>query len=288
MDDVPQSITLFFTEPAHFVTAIPNDGTSRRVLITGHGQFRARLTWIALHSLRLVAGEESLPRIAFVTVPDHMILIVLQCKPYPPPIWGELVMQAGEILTFGPGSSAHARTEGPCRWATLLVPVRDLVRYGRGMVGKKFGVPTRVQRWLPRKAPEALLRRLHAAAIRAVEKGRPELINQTSAHGLDQQIIEALIGCLSSGSMVAETPMMSRYREIMFRFEGLLENHDHDNLRPAEVRASLGVSEWMLCRACRIHLGMSSSNYLRLRRKQRVHPAKRKGARRVAGVDLHQ
>src|SRR5271167_3420786 len=93
-DDVPQSITLFFTDPAHFLAAIPNDGTSRRLVITGHGRFRARLTWIALESLRLVAGGESLSRIAFVTVPDHMILVVLQREPFPAPIWGEIVMQA--------------------------------------------------------------------------------------------------------------------------------------------------------------------------------------------------
>jgi AraC-like DNA-binding protein len=288
MDDVPQSITLFFTEPGHFVTAVPHNGTSRRVLITGHGRFRARLTWIALESLRVVAGEESLPRIAFVTVPQHMILVVLQRKPYPPAIWGEIVMQAGEILTFGPGSSAHARTEGPSRWATLLVPVRDLARFGRAMVGREFVMPTRIQRWLPAKAPGRLLQRLHAATIRAVERGHPELINQESAHGLDQQIIEALIGCVSTGSVVAETPVMRRYREIMFRFEALLEKHDHDNLRAAELGTSLGISQWMLCRACRIHLGMSPSNYLRLRRKQRVHHAKRNGARRVPGLYLHQ
>jgi len=285
---VPQSITLFFTEPSHFETAIPSDGTSRRVLITGHGLFRARLTWIALESLRVVAGEESLSRIAFVRVPDHMILVVLQRAPYPAPIWGEIVMQAGEILTFGPGSCAHARTEGRCRWATLLVSVRDLARYGRAIAGKKFSVPIRTQRWHPPRAPGELLGRLHATAIGAVETGHPELINQTSARALDQQIIEALIGCLSAGPIATEAPTMRRYREIMIRFEALLETHDHDKLRTAEIGAALAVSQWVLCRACQIHLGMSPASYLRLRRLQRVHRARRSGARRVPGIDLHE
>jgi AraC-like DNA-binding protein len=279
---------LFFTKPAHYVAALPNDGTSRRVLITGHGQFRARLTWIALDSLRVVAGEESLSRIAFVTVPDHMILVVLQREPYPAPIWGEIVMQPGEIVTFGPGSCAHARTNGPCRWATLLVPVRDLAHYGRVMVGKKFSMPIRTQRWLPSRAPGRVLCRLHAAAIRAVETGHPELINQTSGHSLDQQIIEALIGCLSAGPIAAETPTMRRYREIMVRFEALLEKHDHDNLRTTEIGVALGTSQWALSRACRIHLGMTPASYLHLRRMQRVHRARRGGARHVAGIDLHE
>jgi AraC-like DNA-binding protein len=287
MDDVPQSITLYFTDPAHFVAAIPSDGTSRRLVITGHGQFRARLTWIALNSIRVVAGEESVARIAFVTVPDHMILVVLRRHPYPAPIWGEIVMRAGEIMTFGPGSCAHARSEGPCRGATLLVSVRDLTRYGRMMVGREFAVPVRTQRWGPPREPDSRLRRLHAAAIRAVETGHPELINRESGPGLDQQIVEALIECMSAGPIAADTPTMRRYGATMARFEALLENHDHDNLRAAVISAALGISQWALCRACRMHLGMSPAGYLRLRRMQQVYRARRSGARRVAGIDLH-
>jgi hypothetical protein len=287
MDGVPQSITLFFTDPAGFVAAIPNDGTSRRLVITGHGQFRARLTWVALHSLRLVAGEESLSRIAFVSVPNHMVLVVLRREPHPAPIWGEIVVKPREILTFGPGARAHVRTEGPCRWATILVPVRDLVRYGTVVACDTCIAPYRTRRWLPRAAPARSLHQLHAAAIRAVETGRPELINQEAAHGLDQQIIESLLECLSNGPITERTPVMRRYRDIMVRFEALLEDHDHDNLNATEVSAALSISQWALGRACRIHLGMSAASYLRLRRRQRVRHQRQTGMRRVPGIDLH-
>jgi AraC-like DNA-binding protein len=287
VDGLPQSITLFFTDPAHFLAAIPNDGTSRRVLITGHGRFRARLTWIALDSLRVVAGEESLSRIAFVTVPDHMVLIVLQRQPYPAPVWGDITMHAGELVTFGPGSCAHARTDGPCRWATLLVPVRDLARLGRVVVGKTFSVPSGIQRWRPPRAPDIRLRQLHAAAIRAVETGHPELISPEAAHGLDQQMIEVLIECLCSSPTAADTPVARRYREIMAQFEAVIANQDHGNLRTAEICTALGISQWVLCRACQMHLGMSAASYLRLRKKQRVHLVPRSRLRHVARIDLH-
>jgi hypothetical protein len=39
--------------------------------------FRARLTQVALHSLRLSATDEHLPRIAFVAVPADTILVLL-------------------------------------------------------------------------------------------------------------------------------------------------------------------------------------------------------------------
>jgi len=285
---VPQSLTLSFTHPADFVAAIPKDGTSRRLVITGHGRFRARLTWIDLDSLHVVAGEESLSRIAFVRVPDHLVLVVLQRAPYPAPIWGDIVMRPGEILTFGPGATAHTRTEGPCQWATILVPVRDLARYGRGMVGDTGGAPIRAQRWLPPRESGKLLLRLHAAVIRAVETGHPELISREAAHGLEQQIIEALIECLSPGPITADTLTTRRDREIMGRFEGLFENQHHDNWRVPEIAAALGISQWALRHTCQIHLGMSAFSYLRLRRVQIKHRARRGGGRGVVGIDLHR
>ena len=44
------------------------DGCTNLV-VTGQGSFRARLTRIALHRLRLVTAEEFLARISFFSVP---------------------------------------------------------------------------------------------------------------------------------------------------------------------------------------------------------------------------
>jgi AraC-like DNA-binding protein len=285
---VPQSITLLFTDPTGFVAAIPYDETSRHLVITGHGRFRARLTWVALNSLRLVAGEESLARITFVTVPNDMVLVVLRREPYSAPIWGEIVLQAQEMLTFGPGSRAHVRTDGPSRWATVLVPVRDLARYGRRIIGKTFTGPNCTHRWVRPSVSYRNLRYLHTAAIRAVETGHPELISEEAAHGLDQQIMEALVECFSVDPIVAHTPTMRRYCDIMARLEALLDRHYNGRIMIAELGAALGVSPWTLGRACQIHLGISAASYVRLRRMQRRHPAQLGESRGVPGIDLHQ
>lgn len=73
---MPVSVTSVFTEPHDLAAALAHEG-SRRLVVTGQGQFRARLTRVALDSLRLLAGEESLARIAFVAVPDYMVLVAL-------------------------------------------------------------------------------------------------------------------------------------------------------------------------------------------------------------------
>ena len=269
MDDVPESVTSFFTEPADFAAALENEGGGS-LIITGHGRFRARLTRVALVHLRLLAGEESLSRIAFVTVPDHMILIVLQSGSHPAPFWGGIVMQAGEIITVGPGSRAYMRTDGACRWTTILVPVRDLARYGREMVAETFTIPDHIRQWQPPRAAERVLRHLYGASIRTVEAGHPELIGREAAHGLDQQIIDALVECLSAGSIATEMPTVRRYQVIMARFEALLEKPDHDNASLTTNCTALGVSQWILRRGCQMHLGMSPASYLRLREMRRA------------------
>src|SRR5208282_1721177 len=65
---MPGSVTSVFSEPEDFQTALREDGMLG-MLIIGRGRFQARLTQITLHRLRLLAAEEHLSRIAFVTVP---------------------------------------------------------------------------------------------------------------------------------------------------------------------------------------------------------------------------
>jgi AraC-like DNA-binding protein len=264
MDDVPESVTSFFTEPADFAAALANNGGGSLV-ITGRGRFRAQLTRIALDHLRLLSGEESLSRIAFIAVPDHMILIALQSGNRTAPVWGGIMIQADEIITFGPGSCAHMRTNGSCKWAIILAPVRHLARYGYEMIGETFCVPNGIRQWRPPRAASRPLRGLYAAAIRAVEGGHPQLIGREAAHGLDQQITGALVECLSAGSILVETLAMRRYQEIMARVEALLEKPDHDNVSIAAMSAALGVSPRVLHRACQLHLGINPAVYLRLR-----------------------
>lgn len=259
-----ESVTSFFTEPADFAAALARAGI-RGLIITGHGQFRAGLTGVALEALRLSAGEESLSRIAFVTVPDHKILVALRSRTRPAPIWGGVTIQANEIMTFGPGSRVHMRTGNDCRWATILVKARDLARYGRVLAGDAFAVPMGVRRWQTPQARAKRLSSLHAAAVRAVEGGHAQFMSREAAHGLDQQIINALLDCLSGGSIRAETASVLRCQEVMVRFEALLEKQSVGSPGMAGIEAALGLSPLALRRCCQNHLGMSADSYLKLR-----------------------
>jgi hypothetical protein len=121
---MPGSVTSVFSEPGDFEAALREEG-GLGLLITGRGQFRARLTQVRLHRLRMSAAEEQLSRIAFVAVPADLILVLLPIDGRPAPIWGGIGMRAGEIMTLGPGQRIHARTEGPSRSGSIWLPAQD-------------------------------------------------------------------------------------------------------------------------------------------------------------------
>jgi hypothetical protein len=96
--EMPGSVTSVFGEPDDFQAALRPDGVIS-LLVTGHGQFRARLTQGTLPHLRLSAGDEYLSRIAFVAVPADMLLVALAIDDRPAPIWGGTEMPVGELIT---------------------------------------------------------------------------------------------------------------------------------------------------------------------------------------------
>jgi hypothetical protein len=232
---MPGSVTSVFSEPDDFEAALRADGVLG-LLATGRGRFRARLTQITLHRLRLSAPEEHLPRIAFVAVPADTILVLLPIGGGSSPIWGGIAMRTGEIITLGSDQRVHARTDGPCRWGTIRLPARDLARYGRVLSGAGFAVPQFIARWRPPPLDRRELHELHQAAIRSAEIRARVLIDGEAAHGLEQQLINALVDCLSAGPL-DEDMSAPQHRDILARFEDLLRVQPF--LRVAEICAAV-------------------------------------------------
>jgi AraC-like DNA-binding protein len=57
--------TATFANPDDYQAGI--DGASVNFIVTGGGDFKARLTWLNLHHLHVLRGCENLPRIAFIS-----------------------------------------------------------------------------------------------------------------------------------------------------------------------------------------------------------------------------
>ena len=227
---MPGSVTSVFSEAEDFEAALREEGCLG-LLVTGPGAFRARLTQVALHRLRLSAAEEYLPRIALVAAPADMILVVLPYGNGPPPIWGGIGMRTSDIMTLGTGQRLHTRTDGPSRWGSIWLPAAELVRYGSALTGAIFAVPSAARWLLLRPAMRRRLRHLHAAAIGAVESRSPAFIDAETAHGLEQQLIDALVESLSKGSAIEVAAATRRHQDLAVRFEALLATPPERSLR---------------------------------------------------------
>jgi hypothetical protein len=264
---MPRSVTSAFSEVEDFEAALRQEGCLG-LLVTGAGQFRARLTQIALHRLRLSATDEQLPRIALVAVPAETLLVSLARGRASAPIWGGVRLGTHEIMTLGAGQRLHMRTDGPCRWGSIWLPATELVEYGRVLSGANFAVPSTAQCCRLRPAMSRHLRHLHSAAIGLVERRSNAFIGGEAAHGLEQQLIEVLVECLSKGSAIEATCDTIGHQDIAVRFEALVHTRPERALRKAEICKTLEISARTLCIACEEQLGMGPAEYVRRRRMQ--------------------
>jgi AraC-like DNA-binding protein len=271
---VPGSATSGFVEPEHFEAALRAD-CCLSLVITSRGQFRARLTQIMLHQLRLLSAEEQVPRIALIAVPSDMVLVVLPPVDRATLIWAGISMQTGDLLALGPGQRVYARTHGPCRWGALLLPTATLAEYHQIMPGAALCAAPTIQCWRPPRVPERRLRSLCKVAIRTAGAHPGWLIDAQAAHGLEQQVVEALIECLPTGRPKPDYLAGRPQRDIMLRFEEVLYAKRRPGLRLADLCAVIGVSERTLRAYCQTQLGMGPRRYIHVRRMQLVRRALR-------------
>jgi AraC-like DNA-binding protein len=283
MIKMPGTITSAFSEPEDFEAALRLEGCIG-LWITGRGEFRAQLTQVTLHRLRLSATTEQLSRIAFIAVPADMVIVSFPISNGTAPVRGGIRIRPGDIMTLGPGEHVHVRTLGPRRWGTVWIPVQELVRYGSALTGAPFAAPPVARRWQPPPAAGRRLRSLHAAAIRMAAIRPQVFLHAETAHGLEQQLIHAVVECLSTGSIVESSPATRQNQAIMARFEQVLQTQPDRKVRMTEICAVLGVSDRRLRSLCTEYLGLSPIGYDRLRRISLVRRALRAGDSNAASV----
>jgi AraC family transcriptional regulator, ethanolamine operon transcriptional activator len=271
---MPGSVVSLFSEAEDFEVALREEGCAG-LLVTGRGVFRSRLVQVTLHRLRLFAAEERLARISITAVPADDILVTFVMGEGASPVWAGSEIRAGEIVTVGPCEKLHARTSGPSFWGAVRVRERELLRYGGILRGERFAIPKGITRWRPAPAAARQLYQLHRAAIRTAETRAAPLADRVTAHGLEQQIVGALIECLLPISAEAESSVAKRHRNILARFGELLQAGS--GRRVNDICAEIGVSERLLRRCCRMQLGISPTDYRRLQAMQQVYRELRRG-----------
>jgi hypothetical protein len=264
---MPGSTISAFGEPDDYQAELRRDG-GFDLLVTGRGEFWAQLSRVELSRIKLVAGEESLSRISFISLPQQMVRVSLPARAGTLLFWDGIPSHAGGIVTHSGGLRLHERTEGPSLWGVLWVSMTNLRKYGQALIGPTFDIPPGACWWRP--APKALscLVDLHDSAIR-ISKAHPRMAaGAEAARGLELQLFDALVGCMLVAKAETSVDAARRQVDITSQLEDFIQANSQQNHSESEICAALGVSARALRTSCKTLLGMGPMRYLHLRRTQ--------------------
>jgi hypothetical protein len=108
-------------------------------------------------------------------------------------------LRRGEIVFHSLGQQLHQRTTAPSAWGSIALRPASLLTYGKTLVGREVVPPSFGQILRLSWADRRQLLRLHAEAVRIAETRLDHISNAEVARALQQDLIWALMACLTTG-----------------------------------------------------------------------------------------
>jgi AraC-like DNA-binding protein len=270
-----------FTDPDDYTAAIR--GASAELTVIGRGRFSAKLTRIDLHRLWMHRFSDNLPRIAHSANVSGRTFVSFRTQPGPSLLSAGLEMRPTDIMRHYEGQSSFQHSSGSASFGYMSLPIEEMASVGAEIAGCDLTPPRDMLIVTPPPAAMAKLQRLHAAAGRLAEEAPSVIAHPEAAHGLEQALIEALVGCLSQGE-VLDRPALRHHAMIMRRFRRAVEENPDQALYIPELCSSIGVAGRTLRTCCQEQLGMSPKRYLLLRRMHLARRALRESRRTTTTV----
>ena len=268
-----ESGTVTFTDPDGYAAAF---GDTRITLtVTGSGDFEARLTRLKLHHLEVRCCCESLPRIAYISLPAEWIFISFPLGAASL-ISNGAALRSGDIVLHSRGERMHQRSAAACQWGLISLSPEELARCGKALTGRPIASP-RASRILRPSRSEALrFRRLFTHACRLAENRHRLVERPEVARALEQETLHAIINCLTVNDASDNPRARRRHAAVMVRFEEIIGQRIGDKINIPALCAEVGIPERTLRLCCTEFLGVSPTRYLLLRRLNRVRWALRR------------
>jgi AraC-like DNA-binding protein len=261
---MPSSAVYRFTNSDDYAAKIRN--TRAEIVVTGRGQFTARIIRIDLHRLWMQRFSDDLPRVGHSAGTSNRTTISFRTEPGPSLFWGAAEMLPTNIVRHALGESTFQRSSGSASWGAMSLPVTDAVPLGETFAGFDLTPPRTALLCTPGGSAMAKLQRLHAAAGRLAEDAPEIIAHPEAARGLEQALIEAMVNCLATGEVRENTLAQGQHAVVMRRFRRVVEENPEHPLYIPEICRAIGVSSRTLQACCHEHLGMGPKHYLLLRR----------------------
>jgi AraC-like DNA-binding protein len=260
-----------FTDAQDYQTSLPNLKTE--LVATQSGTFGAKLTWAKLPNLHLLRAQETLARVAYITLPEAPVVVSFSTGGGRGLIWNGVQLGPDDVVFHSRGEQLHQRTTGPSHWGVLCVASTFFARLGGAFAGHDLAPPALGQIVRPPPADLARLLRLHARVGHMVETapvrvGHPEVVR-----AVEHELLEALVTCLSGRDSEGRPSPRWDDVKIMALFEEALTVQADRSLAFRDLCAVIGVAEGILTTCCDAFLGISPGLYLLLRRLKVVRAA---------------
>ena len=214
---MPRSGTTQFTDAADYQASVP--GAKFNLVFNCQKDFEARLTWVELRHLRLLRGQENLPRVALVSLMSEWVFVTVPTRHDPPPISAGEEVQSGDIVFHSLGERVHQRTRGPSQWGFISLTPEHLAACSRALTGLDLVSPPVARILRPPRLDAARLLRLHSEACRLAET-KPEMIaHREVARAIEQDLIHTLVNCLTGNNAHNDSARKQHCANIIARFE---------------------------------------------------------------------
>ena len=145
---MPATGVTTFSDSGKFQTGFR--GATISLVFTSPGIFSARLTSVSLPHLRLYSVQESLPRIAYISLPQEFANFTFSTLSGPAPSWGNAEMKSCFLIFHGAGERIHQRTYGASKWHILSIDFDFLAASSKALTGLELTPPRLARIFDPR------------------------------------------------------------------------------------------------------------------------------------------
>jgi AraC-like DNA-binding protein len=274
--------TLTFSDPDGYAAGFGDAHIN--LTITGAGDFKARLTRLKLKDLEVYRCCESLPRIAYISLPPQQMFLSFPVGAASL-IFDGFALRNDDIVSHGRGERTHQRSNGACQWGLISLSPDQFASCGKALTGQAIA-PPHVSRILrPVRAEVLRFQRLFAQACRLAEAAGQQLIERPeAARALEQELLHAVINCLAANETNDNPKTRHHHAAVMVRFEETLRKRIDQKLSMSALCAELGVPARTLRMCCAAFLGVSPTRYLLLQRLNKARGALRRADPLTASV----
>ena len=265
--------TLTFSDPDGYAAAFGD--VCVNLTITGAGDFKARLTWLKLQHLEVYRYYESLPRIAYISLPAERISLSFPVGTASP-IVGGFALRNWDMVFHSRGEHVHQRSNGEFQWGMITLLPEQLADCGKALTGQQIASPPANRILRPSRAVASRFHGLFRQACHLAET-RKELIERPQiARALEQEMLHAIVHCLTANEADDHPRGRHHHAAIMVRFEETLSKRIDQKLNMPTLCAEIGVAERTLRMCCAEFLGVSPTRYLLLQRLNKARAALRR------------